>query len=182
MGRQLAPAEESPPAPPTPILAAGGDDFPAPLIAFSLFGGSHTAVRAMGQIMEQKPRALIVAEENPEIRRYISQRYRLSEKSPMTLYQRNDEQIVVYPRDVWDLFLDHGSMIKQVLRAVGAPPKIAILGGSPCQQLTTVTKNGLLGFTGQASKHFMVIPALLYALKQWSPDSPSWWQWRMPDP
>ena len=72
--------------------------------------------------------------------------------------------------DVWDLFREP-ARLQRVLQAAPLGAMLLVIGGSPCQQLTTASvDHGRLGLCGRDSVLFYSLAATAHVLQRARPD------------
>jgi len=71
-----------------------------------------------------------------------------------------------YVKDVWELVKHKGALCHELLAIAKDVERVIIVGGRPCQDLTTMNElGGILGVAGARSRHFHIFPVLLSVLK-----------------
>eukprot|EP00975_Prorocentrum_lima_P005173 1123848-Prorocentrum_lima.AAC.1 len=73
--------------------------------------------------------------------------------------------------DVWDLCTDQSPQRAQLLHSIPEGALCLMVGGTPCQQLTTIGNfQGRQGPCGPDSRHFYAFPTLARLIQEERPD------------
>ena len=75
----------------------------------------------------------------------------------------------MYLEDVWDLMRNYGQLMKRILQGADPNAFVLIASGSPCQDFTYLTANGILGFTGPRSVLWHIVVFIFHYAPIWFP-------------
>jgi len=137
-----------------------------------LFDGTGTTIPTIAGHLGIEPAAAIVAECDIYIRPIVADLHGYSIDLESKPWQAcNAGYPVHYAADVWGIVQANGLRLKQFLAINPEIRHLILVGGSPCQDLTTHSPlNGLLGVTGKRSRHFHIFHVILTIVLSVCPD------------
>ena len=144
--------------------------------AICLFDGTSTAIVNLERIIGYRPQVVISAEIIPIVRVIISDIHEYDVNGSKWCTDKQGST-TFYTKNVWSLLEADALMLRQMVgmlkrlqrkgkgEQASKPPRIFLVGGSPCQNLTEFSDEaGALGVVGPQSVHFHVFIAIINSI------------------